>query len=236
MSPIVARALTAALATAGAVWAIVLPTLTLGEARSPAHAFAIPAPAGVVVIEASPVPQLVTARPAPTTARQRTASRPAPTRAVIVVATPARSRPPVVSSHPVARVSKPVAPPVSAASPQALPVPTPAPQPQPAPEPTARTLASVPAQPTDLTADDSKRHKQHKDKTHKEKKSKHERARKDDVTLLEAAPPAAGPVTPVEPVEPAAAEEADQEESGQDESSEDDHDKERHGKGHDKKK
>ena len=53
MRPIVVRALTAALATGGAVWAIVLPTLTLGEARSPSHAFSIPAPGGDLVIEAS---------------------------------------------------------------------------------------------------------------------------------------------------------------------------------------
>lgn len=237
MRPIVTRALTAALATAGAVWAIVLPTLTLGEVRSPSHAFAIPAPGGEVVIEATRLPQPVTAQPVRIAVRRITPRAVAPARTVVVEAL-ARTQPPVASSRPVAPASKhnaqPVAQPVAQAVAQPAPTPVPAvvPQPQRAPEP-VRTLASVPVPAAD---DESGRHKQHKDKTHKDK-PKHEKARKDDVVPLEAAPPAADPVARAEPLEPVAAE-ADQGEPGQDESGEDDQGKDHgdHGKGHDKKK
>jgi hypothetical protein len=240
MRPIVVRALTAALATGGAVWAIVLPTLTLGEARSPSHAFAIPAVGGELVIEASRPATPLTVHLTRSTAPRATA-RHAPTRAIIVLAAPAPRTAPRTQSRP---ATTPVSRAVPAASPKPpaptpSPTPAPQPQPQPAPEPTVvRALASVavPAQPTRAADDDSEQKKQRKDKPQKQK-PKPDKARKNDV-VPQAAPPAADPVTPVEPVAPAAVDVASQAEPEQDEASDDDHGKEHgsHGKGHDKKK
>lgn len=128
MRPNIAHALTAAFAIAGAAGAIVLPTLTLADVKSPPHVFAIPTPSGDVVIEADRLPEAAAARPV------------RPTRA-LVVTRPTRSSAPVASP----RSAAPVAKPARVAVPKPLPT-TPAPQPEstPAPEPSAvRTVASV---------------------------------------------------------------------------------------------
>ena len=158
MRPIVARALTVALASTGAAWAIVLPSLTLGEARSPSHAFAIPAPGGDVVIEAS--------RPGPPQSRNsRRSWRARPQSG-------ARRREPSSSwqlparrtarGHRRAPRRRPQARPAAAPRPLRRPTPTPAPaapaqpEPQPAAEPPVRALAPVVVveQPTEAADDD----------------------------------------------------------------------------------
>jgi hypothetical protein len=241
MRLIIARALTPALATAGIAWAIVLPTLTLGEAKTPSHAFAIPAPSGDLLIEASRLPETATARPAPPTAPRPVPS--APSAPVVVVTAPAPKNVPATRPRSAAPLPTPIQvvpelvptptpPPTSAPTPE----PAPVPQPSPAPEPSAmRTLASVTVseQPNEVAETPSKKHKQHNKKIHAEKPKHDESEQCDDPSLPppQAEPQAAPPATvdalaPVEPLAVETEQHAEQRADG----------KEGNGKEHDKKK
>ena len=180
MRPSISRALTAALATVGTAGAFVLPTLTLGDAKTPPHAFAIPMPGGSVVIRSSPVGTPTRAHPARPEPRS-TAPEPAPStaRAVAPVtrnlarATTLRPARPAPRPVRIAVAKQLPAPSVPAApTPEAVPTP----QPEPAPEPMAvRILASVAEQPADQPApESSKKHTQRKDKARNDK-PKHEK-------------------------------------------------------------
>lgn len=222
MRPNIARALTAALATAGAAVAIVLPTLTVGEVKSPPHAFAIPAPAGEVVIEADRVPAAPAARPA----------RPAASKPAVVVSAARGTNVPVASPRPAA----PVAPTsVRVTPPKPLPATTPARQPEPAPAPApqplaVRTLASVAPVAEQQNETASKKGKPHKDKGRKDKR-KHDKAPKRQGRP--AAEPQSEPATTVDPVESLPSDEAEQDKRGKYDDGKEHGD---HGKGHDKKK
>jgi hypothetical protein len=244
MRLIIARALTPALATAGIAWAIVLPTLTLGEAKTPSHAFATPAPSGDLLIEASRLPETATARAAPPAA-----PRPAPSAVVVVVTAPApnnvpAAEPPAAAPLPTPIQTVPKVLPIPPPTPTPVPTPEPAPEPAPAPlpspaEPSAtpkplamRTLASVSvAQPDEDAGTASKKHKQHKDKSHPNRPKPATSEQCDDTALPlpqadpETAPPAT--VDPLVPVEPLAVEETERHADGK-------HDG--NGKEHDKKK
>lgn len=207
----IARAITAALATAGAAGAIALPTLTLGGAKSPTHAFAIPAPADAVVIQAESLPAAARAVELLPPAHGRAATP--PVLAPRSVAPSARSAP-VASPRPAASApgAVPEATPVPAPAPAPAPLPTPEPEPTPelqavpapAPEPSAATFAvsTAPEQTAGVDAADtvSKQHRRHKvdkgDRAHR----KLEQARKDAIP----------PTDAVVPVEPLPADEADQ--------------------------
>ena len=225
MRPNIARALTAALATTGAAGAIVLPTLTLGDARTPPHAFAIPAPSAEIEIEATRVPPRAgTAQPVrpvfrpatPTRVQARSARRGAPS-ASPRTAAPAPTADPVVVPTPLPAQT-------------ITPSPSPAPEPEPTPEaPPVRAVtfvAPVEEEPNDdATAKDTKDKKEKKDK--KDKSHKNKLPETDDPAL---APPPADPVAPTEPLP---ADEADEDEGKKHDGGKEHDD---HGKGHDKKK
>ena len=234
MRPSITRALTAALATAGAAGAIIMPTLTLGEPESLPHAFAIPAPRGDVVIQASPVPESPSAHPARPASRTA-ALRPAPSPQLVVVAPSRRSAP--VGRAPSAPTLVRVAAPTPL--PTIAPARVPAPDSQPAPAiaaPVVRTVASVAPQPSEPAEAAPNKHKEHKKKLHNEKR-KHGKADKGDTTAAatEEAPPAIAEVVPVEPLTDEDAEPRDDDDSRKEH---DGQEKEHggHGKGHSKKK
>jgi hypothetical protein len=240
MRPSIARALTAALTTAGAAGAIVLPTLTLGRPDPPpSYAFAIPAsPADDVVIEATRLPAAATPRPVRPEPRP-SAPRFVSTRAVVAPPPPddasAASPPPSTQAPtPVPVIPQPLPTPLPTPTPAPKPEPAPAPEPPPAPEATTRTLASVlaPEQPSEAVETTSKKHKQPKDKIKKDK-PKHEKPKQDDVPRP--APQHAAPPAGVEPLvpEPLPVDEAEPGKSGEQGDGKEHSAK---GKEHDKKK
>lgn len=196
MRPNIARALTAALATTGAAGAIALPTLTLGDAGTPPHAFAIPAPAGEIEIQATHVPTRAQTPQAVRPPSSRPAT-PAPVQARTARRSAAAATPRPTAPAPAAVPAVvPTQPPV----PTATPTPTPAPQPEPAPEPPAARavtfVAPVEEQPNeDGTTKDKKVKKEKKDKPDKKDKT----AEGDEPTL--APPPAVtDPAATAEPL------------------------------------